>query len=131
MNYQDNPRDYALKLTEEGRVSASHLLLCCLNSMSHDDVRWMLDANELSPRFEEAEEETHECYECGEECNDEYKDDNGEIICEDCDIEQMERRAQSKKEMPSRRFEDLSEAEQREQDHMAHQSECLDNLMDD
>ena len=34
------------------------------------------------------EPEVHECVECGEECNDEYTDDAGEIICEDCDIEQ-------------------------------------------
>lgn len=102
MTYQDDPRDYALKLTEEGFVSASHLLLCCLKSMSHNDVRWMLDANELSPRFEEAEEEkTHECYECGEECSDEYKDDNEKIICEDCDIEQCALR--KKEEAATRR----------------------------
>lgn len=50
--FNDNPRDYALELVEQG-FSADHLLLCALKYMSHDDVRDMLDCNELSPRFEE------------------------------------------------------------------------------
>ena len=50
-NYDNNPRDYALELVEDGAVSPDHLLLACLKYMSHDDVREMLDANELSPRF--------------------------------------------------------------------------------
>ena len=50
-------RDQALKLVEDGLVSADHLLLCCLKAMSEDDVDWMLDANELSPRFSEDEDE--------------------------------------------------------------------------
>ncbi len=52
--FQRDPRDYALSLVEEG-FSADHLLLCALKYMSHDDVRDMLDCNELSPRFEEEE----------------------------------------------------------------------------
>lgn len=51
--FQAAPRDLALEMVENGLVTADHLLLCCLKSMSHDDVRWMLDANELSPRFDE------------------------------------------------------------------------------
>lgn len=54
--YNDDPRDYALELVEEGMVSADHMLLVMLKSMSHDDVRWALDANELSPRFDEDED---------------------------------------------------------------------------
>ena len=50
-------RDRALELVEEGLVSAEHLLLCCIKAMSQDDVEWMLDANELSERFLEADEE--------------------------------------------------------------------------
>ena len=50
-NYDNNPRDYALELVEDGEVSSACLLFACLNHMSHDDVREMLDANELSPRF--------------------------------------------------------------------------------
>lgn len=53
MTYQDNPRDYAIELVEEGRISADDLLVACLKYLSHDDVRDMLDANELSPRFTE------------------------------------------------------------------------------
>lgn len=55
--YQDDPRDYALEMVEEGRISADGMLLALLTYMSHDDVRGALDANELSPRFEEDEEE--------------------------------------------------------------------------
>lgn len=49
--FESNPRDYALALVESGAVDASNLLLACLKYLSHDDVREMLDANELSPRF--------------------------------------------------------------------------------
>ena len=49
--FQDNPRDYALKLVEAG-LEANTLIIACLKYMSHDDVRGMLDCNELSPRFE-------------------------------------------------------------------------------
>ena len=54
--FKNDPRDFALELVEQGLVSADHLLLCALKYMSHDDVRGMLDANELSPRFDEDEE---------------------------------------------------------------------------
>lgn len=50
--FQRDPRSYALDLVEQG-VSAQSLLEACLMYMSHDDVRGMLDANELSPRFNE------------------------------------------------------------------------------
>jgi hypothetical protein len=56
MTYQDNPRDFALELVEEGRISAEGLLKACLVFMSHDDVREMLDDNELSPRFIEGDQ---------------------------------------------------------------------------
>jgi hypothetical protein len=55
--FNKDPRDYALSLVEDGLVSVEVLLQCALNAMSHDDVRDMLDANELSPRFEEDEED--------------------------------------------------------------------------
>ena len=35
-------RDKALEMVEEGRVTADHLLLCCLKYMSNDDVYDML-----------------------------------------------------------------------------------------
>ena len=50
--YQGSPRDYAIEMVEECRVDADHLLMACIKWMDHDDVRGMLDANELSPRFE-------------------------------------------------------------------------------
>ena len=58
--FQSEPRGYALDLVEYGLVSADHLLLCALKYMSHDDVRDMLDCNELSPRFDEETEEESE-----------------------------------------------------------------------
>lgn len=51
--FDSDPRDFALELVENQIVSADHLLLCCLKYMSTDDVRDMLDANELSPRFDD------------------------------------------------------------------------------
>lgn len=53
MSYDTDPRDYAVELVEEGRISAEGLLKACLAFMSHDQVREMLDDNELSPRFME------------------------------------------------------------------------------
>ena len=54
--FDNNPRDYALELLDNG-VSADHLLLCALKYMSHEQVKDMLDCNELSPRFTLDEEE--------------------------------------------------------------------------
>jgi hypothetical protein len=56
MTFETDPRSYALDLADQG-LSSAHLLLCALKYMSHDDVRGMLDANELSPRFLEEEDE--------------------------------------------------------------------------
>ena len=50
-------RDKALEMVEEGRVTADHLLLCCLKYMSNDDVYDMLDCNELTERFLNDDEE--------------------------------------------------------------------------
>jgi hypothetical protein len=49
--FKEDPRSYAQELVDQGLVSADALLEACLIYMSHDDVRDMLDANELSPRF--------------------------------------------------------------------------------
>jgi hypothetical protein len=51
--FNTEPRAFALDLVDLGMVEADHLLLCALKYMSHDDVRKMLDMNELSPRFDE------------------------------------------------------------------------------
>jgi len=50
--FRRDPRSYALDLVDNG-LSAQILLEAALQFMSHDDVRDMLDANELSPRFDE------------------------------------------------------------------------------
>lgn len=55
--FNKDPRAYALDMVENGLVSADAMLLNALLYMSHDDVRGMLDANELSPRFSEEDEE--------------------------------------------------------------------------
>ena len=54
--FQRDPRDYALQMVDNGLLDPRYLLECALVYMSHDDVRGMLDANELSPRFMEDEE---------------------------------------------------------------------------
>lgn len=54
--FDQKPRDYALELIDEG-VSALTLLTACLQYMSHDDVREMLDMNELSPRFQDVDDD--------------------------------------------------------------------------
>ena len=53
--FQTNPRDFALELIENG-MDKGRMILYCLKYMSHDDVRDMLDSNELSPRFNEGAE---------------------------------------------------------------------------
>ena len=58
--FQSDPRDFALEMVSDGLVTADHLLLCALKYMSHDDVRDMLDCNELSPRFDEDDDEPEE-----------------------------------------------------------------------
>jgi len=55
--FKKDPRAFALDLIEQGLIgpqTLAHLLLCY---MSNDDVRDALDANELSPRFDEDETE--------------------------------------------------------------------------
>ena len=52
-SFQNDPRDYALELVELGYIDPNLLLLCAIKYMSHDEVRDMLDCNELSPRFDE------------------------------------------------------------------------------
>lgn len=50
-------RDRALELVECGMVTAEDMLTMCLKYMSVDDVEDMLDANELSARFQEDADE--------------------------------------------------------------------------
>lgn len=55
--FERNPRDYALSMVEDGLISYETLARVLIVSMSHDDVRKALDSNELSPRFDESEED--------------------------------------------------------------------------
>ncbi len=52
-----NARDKALELVDNGMVSAEDMLTMALKYMSADDVEDMLDANELSDRFLEDEDD--------------------------------------------------------------------------
>jgi len=47
--FESNPRDYAIVLIEEGMIDSGTIVTACLKYMSHDDVRDMLDCNDLSP----------------------------------------------------------------------------------
>jgi hypothetical protein len=51
-----NARDKALELVENGMVTAEDMLTMALKYMSTDDVEDMLDANELSERFEDEDD---------------------------------------------------------------------------
>jgi len=57
--FKRDPRSFALELVDDGVVDPMLMLTAALNWMSLDEVREMLDANELSPRFdyEECEDE--------------------------------------------------------------------------
>lgn len=65
--FNDRPREYALELCDELGYHPKDLLVMALNWMSKDDVREMLDANELSPRFNPDEDTSmdDECDSCG------------------------------------------------------------------
>lgn len=54
-SFEENPRDYALQLVELG-VEPTDLLTMLLKAMSFDEVREVLDSNQLSPRFFEEED---------------------------------------------------------------------------
>lgn len=55
--FESDPRGYALELVESHLISSKQMLLALLSYMSKDEVREALDANEMSPRFDETEEE--------------------------------------------------------------------------
>ena len=58
--FEKDAREFALDLVEQGMIDPMMLLTAALNWMSQAEVRDMLDANELSPRFAEDEEENEE-----------------------------------------------------------------------
>ena len=50
-------RDKMIELVEDGMVDAKEMVIMCAKWMSEDDCAEMLDANELSDRFMEDEDE--------------------------------------------------------------------------
>ena len=50
-------RDRAIELVEDGLVAPMTMIIMCLKWMSNDDAQEMLDANELSDRFFNEEED--------------------------------------------------------------------------
>jgi len=64
-------RNIALELVENGLVSAEDMLTMALKYMSQDEVEDMLDSNELSERFFDAEpdvDEAQEWYDFDPDC---------------------------------------------------------------
>ena len=53
-------RDQTIELVEDGNLDPMMALTMCLKWMSDAEVGEMLDANELSERFQEEEEEEDE-----------------------------------------------------------------------
>jgi len=49
-------RDQAIELVEDGNLDPMMALTMCLKWMSNDEVGEMLDANELSERFQEEDD---------------------------------------------------------------------------
>ena len=49
--FENDPRDYALMMVEDGLITSADLAMMLVKYMSHDDVKDCLDANEISPRF--------------------------------------------------------------------------------
>lgn len=71
--FKKNPRSYALGLVEEGLIDSDTMLKAALGYMSFDDVRDMLDDNEMSPRCIDEEEDEDE--DDDEEDEDEEEED--------------------------------------------------------
>ena len=46
-------RDKAIELVEEGIIDPIQMVIMCVKYMTENEVEDMLDANELSERFEE------------------------------------------------------------------------------
>jgi len=55
--FKKDPRSYAIELCDDGLVSWESMARIMILAMSRDEVADALDANELSPRFDESEDE--------------------------------------------------------------------------
>ena len=50
-DFENRPAHYALELVDDCTTTAEAMLAQCLTYMTDDEIRQMLDANELSPRL--------------------------------------------------------------------------------
>jgi len=71
-------RSEALELVENGVVSAEAMLTMALKYMSNDEVADMLDANELSARFDEDADEDEDYEDDGQPSWEQEWEDFGE-----------------------------------------------------
>ena len=56
-DFENRPAHYALELVDDCTTTAEAMLAQCLTYMTDDEIRQMLDANELSPRFTDADDD--------------------------------------------------------------------------
>lgn len=56
--FETDPRDYALRMVDEGEIDIRMMLITALNWLHTHEVRDMLVANGLNPQLTEEEEET-------------------------------------------------------------------------
>lgn len=55
--FNSDPRKYLFELIDQGQLTDKQVVDMAISFMSKDDVRDMLDDNELSPRFNEGSED--------------------------------------------------------------------------
>ena len=56
-DFENRPAHYALELVDDCTTTAEAMLAQCLTYMSDDEIRQMLDENELSPRLLDADDD--------------------------------------------------------------------------
>ena len=82
-DFQNRPAHYALELVDDCTTTAESMLAQCLTYMNDDEIRQMLDANELSPRFTDDDDDANESMDGDHETalesvwgsNDDWRDD--------------------------------------------------------
>jgi len=55
--FETDPRDFALRLVDDGMIDPRMMLITALNWLNTHEVRDMLVANGLNPQFVEEEQE--------------------------------------------------------------------------
>ena len=56
-DFENRPAHYALELVDDCTTTAEAMLAQCLTYMTDDEIRQMLDENELSPRLLDADDD--------------------------------------------------------------------------